>query len=256
MAVSKAVENGVLPPVLVTNRNGRSPFVLLCDHASNHIPQRYENLGLGARELNEHIAWDPGTLAVGQLLSQLLDAPLVHSTISRLMIDCNRMHDADDLIPKVSEKTFVPGNETVSAKERQDRIAAFHTPYHLAISDLLDARAAIDVQNIIISLHSFTPVYNDVPRQWAAGLIHAGQEKFSRVLFEALLEDAPEIEMGWNVPYPAREGFYFTIDQHVDKRANHGTIVEIRNDEFLRPSGVSDWAHRLARCLGATLERL
>ena len=46
--------------------------------------------GLDASELTRHIAWDPGALPVARGLSSALDATLIHSGISRLVIDCNR----------------------------------------------------------------------------------------------------------------------------------------------------------------------
>ena len=41
-------------------------------------------------ELVRYIAWDPGALGVSLRLSDLLDAPVVHSTVSRLVIDYRR----------------------------------------------------------------------------------------------------------------------------------------------------------------------
>lgn len=73
--------------VLASNARGQSPFALVCDHASNRIPARYGDLGLSMNERVSHIAWDPGALAVSRALSGLLDAPLVQSNVSRLIID-------------------------------------------------------------------------------------------------------------------------------------------------------------------------
>ena len=50
----------------VTNRDGSSPFVFVCDHASNFVPPQYGTLGLDASDLTRHIAWDPGALPVVQ----------------------------------------------------------------------------------------------------------------------------------------------------------------------------------------------
>src|ERR671912_2375965 len=74
----------------IENPSGRSPVLLICEHASNHLPARYGSLGLGPAELESHIAWDPGALGVAQALSRLLDAPLVHAGVSRLVLDLNR----------------------------------------------------------------------------------------------------------------------------------------------------------------------
>src|SRR5262249_29152268 len=131
----------LLPPAKTTNADGRSAFVLVCDHASNRIPEPYGDLGLGAIDRLRHIAWDPGALAVSLLLSEQLDAPLIHSTVSRLVVDTNRTYGAPDLIAAESETTIVPGNHEVSADDRATRLAAFHAPFHAAVEAVLAARA-------------------------------------------------------------------------------------------------------------------
>jgi predicted N-formylglutamate amidohydrolase len=78
------------PPVELVNDGGRSSAVLVCDHASNRVPQQLGTLGLNAVQLADHIGWDPGAAEVARRLSTLLDAPLVLSGYSRLVIDCNR----------------------------------------------------------------------------------------------------------------------------------------------------------------------
>jgi len=237
------------PPALSFNRAGASRFVIVCDHASNHIPVGYGTLGLTAIERLMHIAWDPGALAVSKRLADMLDAPLVQSTTSRLLVDPNRDHDARDLIPAISEATPIPVNAHVSAADRAARIARFHTPYHQAITELLDARAAQGIESILVAMHSFTPVYHGEQRPWPVGLIHGGDETFTRTLFDALKADAPDMNVGWNEPYAARQGIYYTMDKHADQRGLHGTMVEIRHDEILEPLGVNRWAERMARCL-------
>ena len=75
--------------IVAENASGAGPFVLLCDHASNRIPDEYQSFGFAADALNLHIAWDPGALAVARLLSARLNAPLFWPDASRLIIDCN-----------------------------------------------------------------------------------------------------------------------------------------------------------------------
>src|SRR3546814_15248109 len=72
------------------NEQGRSPVVLICEHASNHIPAEYDGLGLDAETLHDHIAWDIGAAAVTRALSRKLDAVAFLGTFSRLLIDLNR----------------------------------------------------------------------------------------------------------------------------------------------------------------------
>ena len=68
--------DGASEPVVVENPDGSGPFVILCDHASNRIPEDYASFGFDEDSLQTHIAWDPGALAVARLLSAELDAPL------------------------------------------------------------------------------------------------------------------------------------------------------------------------------------
>jgi predicted N-formylglutamate amidohydrolase len=77
-------------PVEILNENGASGIVLLCEHASNHVPADYAELGLPSEQLNRHIAWDIGAADVARRLSNLLDAPAFFGTYSRLLIDLNR----------------------------------------------------------------------------------------------------------------------------------------------------------------------
>ena len=237
--------------VLVSNARGQSPFVIVCDHASNRIPAKYGDLGLTAMERNSHIAWDPGALAVSQVLSGMLDAPLVQSTVSRIIIDCNRALDAPDLIWTLSEATRIPANEGLDAEERQYRIDHYHRPYHASIETLLEARRHAGQETILVCMHSFTPVYLGVARPWPIGLIHGVDTTYTRALHDVLKADHPDMNVGWNEPYAALNGVTLTLEKHGDGRGLDATMIEIRNDEILEPTGVALWSSRLARCLEA-----
>lgn len=243
------VAPSLLPPVLTINAEGASPFVLVCDHASNRIPPAYGDLGLTPSQRLMHIAWDPGALAVARALTDLLDAPLVHSTVSRLVIDCNRRVDAPDLVPSLSERTQIRANAGIGADERARRIAAYHAPFHDAIDALLTRRERAGRETILVTVHSFTPVYQEVTRPWPIGLVHGTGSGFSRALSEALGDDEPALNVGWNEPYAALNGVTYTLERHGDGRGLRATMIELRNDEILEPTGVTLWAARLARCL-------
>lgn len=245
-----------VPPVLTINAGGSSPFVLVCDHASNRIPEPYGDLGLNRVQRLMHIAWDPGALAVALQLADMLDAPLVHSTVSRLVIDCNRDVDAVDLCPTISERTDIPGNAGMSDSEREHRIAAYHAPFHAAIDAVLDARAAARRETILVTIHSFTPVYKDVQRPWPIGLIHATDPTFTAALRDALAAEDPALNIGWNEPYSALNGVTYTLEHHGDGRGLPATMIEIRHDEILTPDGVASWSGRLARALHAARDSL
>ncbi len=223
--------------------------MLVCDHASNRIPSKYGSLGLSQIERVSHIAWDPGALAVSRALSEKLDAPLVQSTVSRLIIDCNRDLDAPDLIWTMSEATRIAANENVHLDERTFRINHYHRPYHASIETLLEARRHAGMETILVCMHSFTPVYHGVPRPWPIGLIHGLDQRYTRALYDALKTDDPDLNVGWNEPYAALNGVTLTLEKHGDGRGLDATMIEIRHDEILEPAGVAMWSNRLAHCL-------
>jgi predicted N-formylglutamate amidohydrolase len=246
----------LLAPVRTVNANGRGPFAIVVDHASNRIPPRWGDLGLSPSDRVRHIAWDPGALAVSLRLSELLDAPVVHSTVSRLVIDCNRDLDAPDLVPTISETTEIPGNAGLAADDRTWRIAAAHAPFHGAIDRLLDAREAAGLPTVLVCMHSFTPTYRGKARPWPIGLIHARDTRYTSALRDALALDEPNMNIGWNEPYSALNGVTYTLEHHGDGRGLDCTMIEVRHDEILEPNGVALWAARLARCLEAAREAL
>lgn len=233
----------------VTNADGSSPFVLVCDHASHYIPPAYGDMGLTDEERLSHIAWDPGALDVSRGLSQRLDAPLVASNISRLVIDANRDTTSPGLFWTLSEATRIAANENLPEAERQHRIDSYWRPYHAAIEEVLDERRRKGRETIIVCVHSFTPVFLGKARPWPIGLIHGRDDRHTRSLQGALAADDPSLLIGWNEPYSAMTGVTYTLEHHGDGRGLEATMLEIRNDEIRDEAGVERWVGKLARAL-------
>src|SRR5579872_4694406 len=118
------------PPYSVHNVTGTAPLLLLCDHASKAVPKSLGNLGLSDAELSRHIGWDIGGLDAALELAQALNAPLVASGYSRLVIDCNRWPGGEGSTPEVSDGTPVPANKGLTAADVDARAAACFWPYH------------------------------------------------------------------------------------------------------------------------------
>lgn len=244
----RATRKGGGEPVRITNRSGRGAYVFVCDHASNFIPPEMGTLGLGEIDLQRHIAWDPGALPVARALAEALDAPLVESCISRLVIDCNRPLDAPDLIPALSETTVIPGNAALSAEERARRIALAYEPFHAAIEAVLAERIAAGLETRLVSVHSFTPVYKGVQRPWQIGIIHDEDTRLAGP-FIAALEAQPGLVVGVNEPYSPADRVYFTLEAHGRVRDLPCAMIEIRNDEIADAAGQRRWAESLTRVL-------
>lgn len=236
------------PAFAIERESGRSPIVLICDHASNHLPPRFGTLGLAPGELVKHFAWDPGALATCRLLSQLLDAPLVYGRISRLALDVNRYPSDPDSIVTQGDGQPVPGNVGLSAAERARRAAEIYEPYHAAVEALIAQRLASRTLTAVIALHTFTPVMNGVTRPWHCGVIFAGDGRIGGPLVAGLRAERGLV-VGVNEPYAPSDRVYHTMLRHGEARGLPAAMIEVRNDLVADSGGQAAWAKRLAPLL-------
>ena len=233
-------------PVREFNAAGSSPFFLTCDHYGRLIPHVLAELGLRESELKRHIAWDIGIAGVAESLSQQLDAHLIAQRYSRLVIDCNRPPHVASSIPPISEATTVPGNEGLSHEAAQMRRAQIFDPYHRRIDEIIDARRAAGMPTVLVSLHSFTPVYAGIARPWHIGTLYHRDTQLPPLLLKALRAEG-DLVVGDNEPYAVSDDTDYTIPVHAEARGLINTGIEIRQDLISDPAGEKSWADRLAR---------
>jgi predicted N-formylglutamate amidohydrolase len=153
-----------IDPVLELNSNGASPFLFTSDHYGRVIPRMLGDLGLPESELTRHIAWDIGIAGVAERVSNALNGHLIAQRYSRLVIDCNRPPEAVSSIPLISEATTIPGNDGLTQEAKARRRELFFDPYHHRIDAVIDQRLKAGRPTVLVSLHSFTPVYAGIKR--------------------------------------------------------------------------------------------
>jgi predicted N-formylglutamate amidohydrolase len=231
------------PPVETINLDGSGRAVLVCDHASNRIPERLGTLGLEPDLLADHIGWDPGAAGVARRLAVHLNSPLVLSGYSRLVIDCNRPLGHTESIAEKSAGVSIPGNLGLSPLERSIRIDALFRPYHDAIAGLLDRRSYRPT--LLISIHSFTPVLNGQLRPWHIGISHWRNPRLAALLLGALRRTG-DFTIGDNEPYPIDNDIDYTIPRHGEGRGLPSVMIEIRQDQLRTSAGATAWAGRLS----------
>jgi len=232
-------------PCIVANRAGGSPFLLLGDHAGRRVPLSLGGLGLPPAAMDRHIAWDIGIAGLGERLSSRLDACFVSQAYSRLVIDCNRRPEADDAIPEESDGQAIPGNRSLAPADRLARRLAIYDPYQDEISRILDARS--ERPTLLVSLHSFTPVWKGDGRPWLYGVLHRGDSPFSRAVLRRLQEKFGDL-VGDNQPY-AMDGVDNTIPLHADARGLDYLELEVRQDLIDGPEGQDQVAELVDRVL-------
>ena len=231
---------------------GRSRFVLLCDHASNEIPAGLDHLGLSPAVLATHIAWDVGAAAVTEHLSRLLDAPAILSPVSRLVVDCNRKVDAPDAIPAISDGIVIPGNSGLSPEARALRIGRWYAPYHDAVEAFLTARLMEGSVPFVVSVHSMAAAMGGTPRPWEIALSTHVDRRFAEPVLAALNRRG-DIVVGDNQPYDLDPQVDFSIPFHAMRRDLPQLQVEFRQDLIAAGAGQEKWARLFAEAIGIVL---
>jgi predicted N-formylglutamate amidohydrolase len=241
------------PPGEVAGRDGRSPFVVICDHAGHRIPRALGSLGLSDAELATHIAWDIGAGEVARRLAGALDAFVARQRYSRLVIDCNRPLAAADSIATRSERTLIPGNQSVAPADAEARAREIFHPYHDLIRGELDRRREAGRPSVLVAVHSFTPIFHDVARPWHVGVLFNRDARLAEPLLR-LLRGEGDLVVGSNEPYAVSDLSDFSIVHHGERRAIPHVELEIRQDLIADEAGQIAWAARFARLLPAAAQ--
>jgi predicted N-formylglutamate amidohydrolase len=239
-------------PFVTTGDARAADVIIICDHAANTIPPQVANgcLGLPKADMQRHIAYDIGAAGISEHLGALMDAPVVCSNFSRLVIDPNRGEDDPTLLMRLSDSTIIPGNRYADDAELNHRLNLCYRPYHRELARLVATRS----NPALISIHSFTPQYRGRPlRPWHIGILSNHDRRLSEPLLAELYRQ-PDITTGDNVPYTG-----FLINDTMDKHALHArllhTLVEVRQDLITTPQGQNDWAERLAPLLKTAISK-
>ncbi|MDR5867650.1 N-formylglutamate amidohydrolase [Halomonas koreensis] len=239
----------------IHNGHAHGPVVILCEHASHHIPDAYQDLGLDPVHRQSHVAWDPGARGLALRLSASLDAPLVASRVSRLVYDCNRPPEAPDAMPECPAGIEVPGNRALTASQRASRVEAVYRPFCQAVQGVLTARAARGLATALITIHSFTPRLHGRTRAVELGILHDADRR----LADALLEQArrlPHRRIRRNAPYGPEDGVTHSLKRHGERHGLANVMIEVRNDLLATSQAEAAMARELLRLIRPALSTL
>lgn len=244
-------ETDRLPAFTTRHLDGDRRFLVICDHARNCIPPQFDNLGLPAAQLDTHIAYDPGALQVAEIIADTLGCPLIASQFSRLLIDPNRGLDDPTLVMKLSDGAVIPGNRHVDRdagmRALQQRIDTYYAPYHAAIAAAIEAALAENIAPIILSVHSFTPVWRGTPRPWQAAILWDKDDRLP-ALMKRYMAAQPDIIFGDNEPYCGQLKHDCLYRHATQNGLPHG-LIELRQDEIAHPEGQAHWAAHMCAIL-------
>ena len=220
-----------------------SPYLLIADHASNHVPADID-LGIDPALLSTHIALDIGVAELGTLICARLHCPGIYGDVSRLVIDLNREADAPGLIPQMSDGHAIPGNIGLDPSARTTR---FWRPYHDRVAEQICEQRP----KLLISLHSFTPHLASNPaeaRPWQIGILYNRADRAARIAIPALA--AAGIIVGDNLPYSGKV-LNATMNLHGEANGIPYLGIEVRQDLIGDAAGIARWADVLVPMIEA-----
>ncbi len=223
-------------------------IVLVCEHASCFFPERFMGLGLSQADQQSHAAWDPGALPLAEEMAETLGAPLVAGGVSRLIYDLNRPPSAPGAMSSQSERVTVPGNAHLTSAARAERTAQYYEPFKRGLAGVLDNHN----DPVLVTVHSFTPVYHGKTRDLDIGILHDSDTRFADTML-ATAQEFTDLRVLRNAPYGPEHGVTHTLIEHGVARGLRNVMLEIRNDLITNASEQSAMAQMLSAWIAAAL---
>ncbi|MGA7951795.1 MAG: N-formylglutamate amidohydrolase [Thiobacillaceae bacterium] len=207
-------------------------FVITCEHGGNRIPAAYRDLFEPHQALlDSHRGFDPGALAMARALATALGAPLVASTVSRLLVDLNRSIGHPHLHFEASRKAHTDA--------RQRILKRYYQPYRAQAERLVRQAIADHGRVIHLSSHSFTPELDSKVRNADIGLLYdparPGEVDLCERWTTALKACAPDLAIRRNYPYAGKgDGLTAWFRRRLPPDAYVGIELEINQKHVFR----------------------
>lgn len=208
-------------------------FLFTCEHGGNRIPAPHRALFRGqAALLASHRGYDPGALAMARALASAFGAPLVSSTVSRLLVDLNRSIGHPRLFSAVTR--------AAPAGVRVAILARHYRPHRDKVERLAARFVARGRRVIHIASHSFTPELDGRLRSADVGLLYDprrhGEAGLCGRWKAALRALAPGLRVRRNYPYAGRsDGLTSWLRRRFPPGAYVGIELEVNHAIVLAP---------------------
>jgi predicted N-formylglutamate amidohydrolase len=173
-------------------------IVLSCEHAGYRVHAAYRALFRGhAGVLKSHRGWDPGALDLARAMAIASNSPLLASTTSRLVVECNRSIGSREL--------FSEFTRDLDTADHMRILASIYHPHRRAV-DIAVRRALRRHKRVVhIGVHTFTPVLNGKRRNADVGLLYDPRRRFEVKVADALAArlraEWPTLRIRRNYPY-------------------------------------------------------
>lgn len=206
-------------------------FLITCEHGGNFIPAPYRDCFTGREDvLHTHRAFDPGALELARKLSKQFRAPLVSSTVSRLVIELNRS--------PWNHLLYSEFTRPLPQEEREEIFRRYYRPYRDGVEAHIARAAKRGLRVIHVSSHSFTPALDGEVRNADVGMLYdpsRSERDLCNAWRRAMRDHAPQFTVRMNYPYRGTsDGFTTYLRQRFGRDAYLGIELEVNQHYFLK----------------------
>lgn len=200
-------------------------LILTCEHAGNRVPPEFrEALPPDHPILQTHAGYDLGALELARHLARRLEAPLLFSTVTRLVVDLNRSIGNPALYSRFTRP--LPRETRLRILER------YYHPHRDRVESEILARVRKGHRVLHLGIHSFTPEMGGKIRRTDIGLLYdpaRGPERdFCDAWKDSLDSAAPSLRVRRNYPYlGVADGFTTSLRRRLKPLRYLGIEVEI-----------------------------
>jgi len=229
-------------------------FVLVtCEHAGHEVPPAYRGLFRGraaTAALRSHRGWDPGALGVAVRLAERLAAPLVLTTVTRLLVEPNRSPDHPELFSEFARQLPAADRDAITARH--------YRPHRAAVEAALAAAIDAGITAVHVGVHTFVDEWNGRRREVDIGLLfdpaRSLEATISAAWQRALAAPAHGLRARHNEPYRGvDDGLTTALRGRFAADRYAGLEVEIRQGLIARRADQRTIADRLAETLSSSL---
>ncbi|NEX60354.1 N-formylglutamate amidohydrolase [Noviherbaspirillum galbum] len=216
---------------------GAVSLFFTCEHGGNRIPEAYRASFAGnGKLLRTHRGYDIGALRYARELAAHFGAPLMATTVSRLLVDLNRSPGHPGQFSEFSR--------TLPHPLRMEILERHYQPFRSAAELHVGREVAAGRRVVHVSCHSFTPVFDGELRNADVGFLYDpgrdGESALCSHWRAALRAQAPGLRARMNYPYRGTaDGFTVHLRRRFAPADYVGIELEV-NQAQVRP-GAEGW---------------
>jgi len=207
-------------------------FIITCEHGGNEIPSEWQYLFRDAKKvLDSHEGYDFGAVGAARFFADKINASFFSTTISRLLVDCNRSPHHPKLFSKYTR--------SLPRQEKDDILKMHYYPYRADVEKEISMAIDRGRRVIHLSVHTFVPRLHGKIRNTDVGILYdpaRKQEKTLAVTWQKNIKImSRQIRVRRNYPYLGKaDGLVTFFRKKYDPLWYTGLELEINQELIVK----------------------